>query len=89
MKCSNIAGAFGMTVKQFADACGYSRQTLYCGEIRDCRRARAMLHNLKGLNESMLRMDMEEAQRKFELRTRAVEEFEKQIENNGVKSHEG
>lgn len=84
MKIANITRAFGMSVQQFADACGYSRQTFYCSEIRDSEKSRAMIHNLKGLNESMLRMDLEEAQRKHEERLRAIDDLEQRIKKTGV-----
>ena len=78
MKLGEIARTFGMTIGQFATIIGYSRQSLHEG-ISMTPKAKAAVAKLHTLNAVMLKMDQEEAQRKFEARENAVKEFEKSI----------
>lgn len=84
MGAGKIARVFGMTNAQFAEHIGYSRQSLDTG-IRPTERSEVAIKNLRELNAMMLRHELEEAKHRFEVRERAVEEFEQQIKNNGVK----
>lgn len=81
LKLNEIARAFGFTILQFAECIGYSRQALYLG-IRPSGKAKAAIAKLRSLNASMLKVEQEETQRRFEAREKAVKEFEKLI--NGV-----
>ena len=83
MTIQEIARAFGMTTKQFAERIGYSRQHLYQNPITLNNRTKAVIQNLHTLNSLMWNMALEEANRKFEERKQAIHDLEQQWKKNG------
>lgn len=79
MVLKEITMAFGMTVEQFAKRTGYTRQHLYQSTLKPTTRAKAAIASLRDLNDLMFKMEQEEAQRRFEARSKAVKEFEQLI----------
>lgn len=83
MTINEIAAAFGMTIGQFAESIGYTRQALYLGSKHSTPRREAAICVLRELSDAMLLADEEKAKRRYEARENAIKEFEKMPENGG------
>ena len=85
MDIREIANAFDMSVRKFAETIGYTRQALYFGvsSKRNRTRGKAAIQMLEMLNHKTLLEDQEAARLKFEARKAAIKEFEKIVLEEG------
>lgn len=82
MKLCELARSFGMTVEQLAEHAGYTRQAFYQG-LKNTTKAKAAIIKLHHLNSHFCRIELEEAQRRYEVRAKALKELEQCIQKGG------
>ena len=72
-----IASFFGMSIKEFAESMGYSRQALYqaaCGMTSlDKRRLAVSQYKLDVINQKMLEAEQAKAQENYEHRRKLID----------------
>lgn len=84
MELKEIATAFDMSVDDFAKCIGYTRQSLYDKtSVKKTARTKAAISILRFLNTSMLQQEMEQANQRFSVRRRAIEEFRRLFLKDG------
>ena len=79
MEIWDLAKVFNMTVKDFCDLFGYTRQALYIGGGRRRERREEGMKRLEERSREMFAADIEEAERKLKARALAINELEKRI----------
>lgn len=81
MKVSEVAKAFGISVKELSSISGYSRQGLYdvieYRANRNEERFSSFLNNLETTSRSMLNKDIAKANVQFFIRKKTIEELKK------------
>ena len=81
MKVSEVAKAFGISVKELSSISGYSRQGLY--DVienrvnRNEKRFSAFMNSLETTSRSMLDRDIAKAKVQFFIRKKTIEELKK------------
>lgn len=74
---------FGMSVRDFADTLGYSRQTLYqaaSGQIRlNGKRFNVALHKLGVISRSRYESEVKLAEDNYKFRTKMINELQKRL----------
>ena len=91
MTIRQIAKAFGMSVTEFAEYLGYTRQTLYNEnkENRNEVRAKAAVRLLCSLNQKQFDEEMQKAGERFNERKEAIAAFEKNFLGHDAEAVEG
>jgi hypothetical protein len=74
-----IAHAFGMTIKEFGEAIGYSRQSLYCASYGSCKLSQGHVqmaaYKLFSLSEKLMERDILIARELHEARVKLIDSF--------------
>lgn len=76
MTIKEIAKAFDMTVTEFSEYIGYSRQALYNGDLNQSR-AKAVFRLLCLRNKEQFEAEIQRAKERLNERGAAAKEFEK------------
>ena len=76
MTIKEIAKAFDMTVKEFSEYIGYSRQSLYSRALNQSR-AKSIARLLCLRNKEQFEAEIQRAKERFNERETAVKEFER------------
>jgi hypothetical protein len=83
MWLKEIANSFGLTISQFADAIGYSRQTLYrasCGYGKLSKtRIGLTAYKLIEFSDKMLEIDIQLANERHAARRKLIDDFKKRF----------
>ena len=91
MTIRQIAKAFDMSVAEFAEYLGYTRQTIYSANVktRNKMRAKVAIRELCSLNQKQFEAEIKKAQEQFNARKDAIAEFEKMFLWHDVGEAEG
>ena len=91
MKIKQIAKAFGMSVTEFSEYLGYTRQTLYGAAEMNLNklRAKSAVRLLCSLNQKQFDEEMQKAGERFNERKEAIAAFEKMLLGHDAGEVEG